>query len=264
MNRLTFQKKEYDKLSGSQQIEIAALDARYLRHNFSRSERSDMEVSQLVGNIARTRSNPNSGVGGNLNRGRQRFARSVSILAVEHTVEGPTLVGHVSVADNASSRRSWPAGPVERQLKLHVPELFGKTFIDHRYIRLALLAIQPELQEQIASEDPAMANAIDGMIALSMSDRDPRQPLATYPWDVEHVMKTEFTTVGFEAQDGEDDEVYVFGEDRAPVRQERWVGAHEEVATRIVEKEGIDRILASAGVMMFQTEHGGTFEPIYA
>jgi hypothetical protein len=259
-NQFSFHRVPYHELSLPQKSDIVALEARYLEKNFP--DRPAGSRAQLVGEMTKLHGNLKGGVGGALLRKRQSFARTVSVLAIEHTSEGERLAAHMTMGDNASSRPShrWPVGSIERQLKLRVPEVAGHEFVRHRYIRLGFCAIRPDLQDALWDTSPQQANPVDAMTAYGTAGRDPRQPFAGYPWDEETFIKRQFASMGIEMRPGEDEDIAAFGPGRAGLaHQERWVGQHEEVCRRIAEKADAGTLLAAAGVALIDTDYGMSF-----
>lgn len=220
------------ELTAAQASDITSLSVASVRQDYP--DRRPEELEALAREAELTRLNPNKGVGGNLLRRHQAYARPVGVLAIN---DGE-LQAYLPVADNASSQKPFPLGSLERQAKLRLTEVGDEDFIGHRYMWLGHAALSERLREDMQGQGPKIVNPVDVMMTLAARNKDERQPVSAYPWAYEGLWKAQLHSAGLSPAAGDSELLYAFGDDATPVVQERWTGNVAALRESILRKAG--------------------------
>ncbi|HLC91597.1 MAG TPA: hypothetical protein VJC09_00935 [Candidatus Saccharimonadales bacterium] len=179
--------------------------------------RTPAEYEYLVEHIEKQRHGVNAGVGGPLQRRKQRYANTRGVVVQD---ERKSIVGYVSTADNVSSKRPFPIDRAEMWAKMHLERL-----VHRKWTTFASRAFRPELLEGM--QDTGMVSVVDVAGYLALSEHDEDQPVSSYPWNGETLWSEVLNSWGL-VDTGEDaEDVFAFGESSSPVQQRHYVRVND-------------------------------------
>lgn len=244
---------ENKPVNWTRQSDVRDLILHSLRADFP--TRTHTEIALLMEEVGYQRVNLNRAVGGPLLKRRQSYRKLVEVVAVKD--DKPIAL--VSSANNASTRRPLPIGPVERFAKHHLDRLIG-----NRWAWYGLSAIDPSLKgymaESLSSADgPASILDVLGYIALDKHDL--RQPVSAFPWQGEDNWEETIARWGLRPRTQQDpetddwvritDPIYAFGRYHEPVNQE-WHTADNvhRVRENIMALQGARRAVGQAEAIL--------------